>query len=107
LRYGFFIWFKRWLLSFGVLLISGCYTSGIGYDESATRYLKPNVSTYDDALLVMGGAPVNVYPRPDGSKWALWYFSRALLPDAIYSERSTMLEFDSEDRFVRQVPYAK
>lgn len=89
------------------LLLAGCYTSGISYKQDGVNSLTPLVSTYEDALLVMGGDPVDVYPRPDGSKWALWYFSRALLPDAIYAQDATMLEFNPDNRFVRVVPYAR
>lgn len=99
------VW-KRLVGLFLCLSLSGCYTSGISYQPDGVNSLTPLVSTYEDALLVMGGAPVTVYPRPDGSQWAQWYFSRALLPDAIYSQDATMLEFDREGRFVRVVPYA-
>lgn len=88
-------------------LLSACYSTGISYDSDGAKALEPNVSTYDDALLVMGGPPTTVYPRPDGSKWALWQYSRSLMPDAIYFARTTMLEFDPHDIFVREVPYAK
>ncbi len=88
------------------IFLSGCYSTGIYYDRDGLSALTPQLSTYEDAVFVLDGPPTTVYPRPDGSKWALWQYSRALLPDAIYFDRSLMLEFDAQDRFVRQVPYA-
>jgi|SRR5690625_2725880 len=87
--------------------LAGCYSTGIYYDSDGVKSLQPQVSTFEDAVLVMDGPPVTVYPRPDGSKWALWRHGRSLLPDAIYYDNSVMLEFDAQDVFVRKVPYAQ
>lgn len=81
--------------------LSGCYSTGNSYNSSTT-WLAPGVTTVADARQGLGTAPTTVYPQPDGGSIQIWYFSQAIVPDAIYVERELWLEF-GPNQVLRQI----
>src|SRR3546814_11199865 len=52
---------------------------------------------------ILGGEPVNIYRRLDGSLVARWAHSASLVTDAVYFRQELWLEFGSDGKFDRVV----
>src|SRR3546814_6701570 len=67
-----------------VLGLAACGTSGRGFQSSALWQVVPGQTTVRQASDILGGEPVNIYRRLDGSLVARWAHSASLVTDAVY-----------------------
>lgn len=83
--------------------IAGCSTTGRSFDASAIGLLQAGVTTLDEAKVLMGADPTDVYRQADGSATARWAHKASFVPDALYFRQELWLAFGPDGRFQRIV----
>ena len=88
------------VLSWLLLLLTACHSTGNAFKSAGVDTLIPGVSTYQDVVQALEAFPTNYYYQPDGAFMARWAHVQSLLPDSIYMDRELWLLFDSQQRFI-------
>jgi len=87
----------------GLLIASGCTSSGHAFDAGKLSRLEPGRTTLAEAVRTLAGAPDQIYPQSDGTMLALWRFHRTYVPDGLYGNKEALLQFASSGLFMRLV----
>lgn len=91
------------LAGFCMAALAACGTTGHSFDSSAIELIVPGQTTLDEASVLLGSDPVNIYRQLNGAATARWAEKASLVTDAIYFRQELWLAFGSDGRFERIV----
>lgn len=83
--------------------LAACGTTGHSFDSSAIELIVPGQTTLDEASVLLGSEPVDIYRQANGAATARWAEKASLVTDAIYFQQELWLAFGPDGRFVRIV----
>lgn len=90
---------RKALVSFAVILLTACATSGTKFEMSAVNTMQPGVTTYQEAVAKLG-KPHGVSIAADGAKNVVWAWAQAGGFTGVQS-RAVRILFDKDGKMIR------
>ncbi len=81
-----------------VLAVGACASAGTKFDMSQVDAMTPGVTTFDDAVKVMG-KPTSQQFTAEGKMVSVWVYAAAIMGSA--SSRSVSIGFDKDGKMIR------